>query len=176
MKIKINKKKGIFFRISGLPGSGKTELAKKLLPQIRNEFGPTIMWSGDDLRRIFKNKKYDLQSRYEFGKINVKLAKFFNDQMINVIFATVGLNDKIRKYTKLKIKNYIEILVKTDLKKIKKLNLRKFYTDGSANVWGLDLKPEYPKRPSISIKNNFKVDLNKLSLNILNQLKKKYIK
>ena len=176
MKIKINKKKGILFRISGLPGSGKTELAKKLLPLIRNNFGPTVMWSGDDIRRIFKNKKYDLKSRYEFGKTNVKLVKFFNDQMINVIFATVGLNDDIRKYTKLKIKNYIEILVKTDLKKIIKLNLRKFYTNKSTNVWGYDIKPEYPKKPSVCIKNNFKDDLNKLSLCIFNQIKKIYIK
>ena len=43
MKIRINKKKGIFFRISGLPGSGKTRISQKLLPKIKKEFGPTIM-------------------------------------------------------------------------------------------------------------------------------------
>ena len=102
MKIKkrINKKKGIFFRISGLPGSGKTRIALKLLPMVKKKFGPTIMWSGDDMRRIFKNRKYDLKSRNQFGEMNVKLASFILNQKINVIFATVGLNNEIRNYTK----------------------------------------------------------------------------
>ena len=51
----------------GLPGSGKTRIALKLLPMIKKKFGPTIMWSGDDMRRIFKNRKYDLKSTIFWG-------------------------------------------------------------------------------------------------------------
>ena len=40
--MKINKNKGILLRISGLPGSGKTRIAKKLLLPIRKKYGPTI--------------------------------------------------------------------------------------------------------------------------------------
>ena len=85
---KINKKKGIFFRISGLPGSGKTRIALKLLPMIKKKFGPTIMWSGDDMRRIFKNRKYDLKSRNQFGEMNVKLASFIKLIVPNIISIT----------------------------------------------------------------------------------------
>ena len=73
IKKKIDKNKGILFRISGLPGSGKTKIAFKLLHRIRKKFGPTVIWSGDDMRRILKNRKYDLKSRNEFGKTNVNI-------------------------------------------------------------------------------------------------------
>jgi len=172
MKIRINKKKGIFFRISGLPGSGKTRISQKLLPKIKKEFGPTIMWSGDDIRRIFKNRKYSLKDRIEFGVMNIKLAKFFLGQKINVIFATVGLDEGIRKYTKKNIENYIEILISVDLKKLKNSNIRKFYKSGSKNVWGNDIKPSFPKKPTVKIKNNFKDSLDRISSRVLTQILK----
>lgn len=172
MQKKINKNKGLFIRVSGLPGSGKTEISRKLLPKIKNLYGPTIMWSGDDLRRIFRNRKYNIKERYLFGISNVKLAAFINNQKINVIFATVGLNEKIRQFTKKKIKNYIEVLIYTNITKIKKLKIRKFYTNGSMNVWGNDIKPEFPKNPDIKIKNNFKKDINLLVEIILKKINK----
>ena len=116
----IKKNKGVLFRISGLPGSGKTRVAKKLLSEIRKSYGPTIMWSGDDIRRIFKNRDYHPDKRYKFGVQNVKLIKYFTNQKINVIFATVGLDKKIRSFTKKNISNYLEIFIRTDFKKLKK--------------------------------------------------------
>ena len=59
----MNKKLGILFRISGLPGSGKTQVAKLIHPKINSIFGPTVMWSGDDLRKIFNNNSYKLKDR-----------------------------------------------------------------------------------------------------------------
>ena len=40
---KINKKKGILFWITGLSGSGKTSLAKKIKKDISKKYGPTII-------------------------------------------------------------------------------------------------------------------------------------
>tara|TARA_Y100000741_G_scaffold234953_1_gene179634 strand:- start:703 stop:1236 length:534 start_codon:yes stop_codon:yes gene_type:complete len=169
---KINKKKGIFFRISGLPGSGKTRIALKLLPMIKKKFGPTIMWSGDDMRRIFKNRKYDLKSRNQFGEMNVKLASFILNQKINVIFATVGLNNEIRNYTKKNIPNYIEIYIGSKIKTLRKRKVRKFYQDkkNAKNVWGFDIKPQIPKKPDIKIFNNFKFNINLLSIKIFKKI------
>ena len=55
-KIKLNKQKGIFFWITGLSGSGKTIIAKKILKSMIDLYGPTLLMSGDSLRRIFKFK------------------------------------------------------------------------------------------------------------------------
>ena len=168
---KIVKKKGVFFRISGLPGSGKTSIAKKLLPLIKKKFGPTIMWSGDDMRRIFKNRKYTLKDRVDFGKMIVKLASFFLKQKINVIFATVGLNEEIRNFTKKNIVNYIEIYIESEIKQLQKRKVRKFYNNTNIkNVWGLDINPQIPKKPNIKITNNFRVSIDVLTKKILKKI------
>ena len=61
-----NKKKGILFWVTGLSGSGKTAIAKKIKTQISKLYGPTIIVSGDDLRRIFNLNKYDYLSRLNY--------------------------------------------------------------------------------------------------------------
>ena len=50
---KIDKNKGIVFWITGLSGSGKTLIAKKIGNEIKLKYGPTIIISGDDVRNIF---------------------------------------------------------------------------------------------------------------------------
>ena len=166
----MNKNFGILFRISGLPGSGKTELSKLIHKDINILFGPTVIWSGDDLRNILNNKKYTLRERNKFGIINVKLIKLINSQKINVIFATVGLKTAIRNYFKKHIPNYIEIVVKTQLADLRKRGNRVFYSNGSKNVWGLDIKIEYPTNPDILIENDFKKNLNVLKKKLIKGL------
>ena len=53
-KIIRNKDKGILFWITGLSGSGKTAIAKKIQKKISYLYGPTIEFSGDDFRKIFR--------------------------------------------------------------------------------------------------------------------------
>ena len=168
----MNKKFGILFRVSGLPGSGKTELAKLIHPEINKIYGPTIMWSGDDLRKIFNNQSFSLVERNKFGAQNIDLIKLINTQKINVIFATVGLNTQIRKKFDKKIPNYIEITIKTRLDHLKKRKVRKFYNNNSKNVWGKDIKAEYPKKPDVLIKNDFKKSLNEMKFLTLHKLTK----
>ena len=55
---KLKKNKGILFWITGLSGSGKTELAKKIKNKISAKYGSTIIVSGDDLRKIFSFNKF----------------------------------------------------------------------------------------------------------------------
>ena len=166
----MNKKNGILFRISGLPGSGKTEIAKLIHPKIQKIFGPTLMYSGDDLRKIFNNKSYKLKDRYKFGLQNIDLINLLISQNINVIFATVGLSSKIRKAFKNKISNYIEIVIKSEFDELKKRKNRKFYNNNSKNVWGKDIKVEFPNNPDVIIINDFKKNLNHLKNILLKNL------
>ena len=49
----MKKNLGILFWITGLPGSGKTTIGNILLKNISKKYGPTIVLSGDDLRKDF---------------------------------------------------------------------------------------------------------------------------
>ena len=75
MKKKINKNKGMLFWVTGLSGSGKTVIAEKIKSDIAKYYGPTLLVSGDDLRKIFKFNKYTAKERKVLGKYYCNFAK-----------------------------------------------------------------------------------------------------
>lgn len=168
--MKIDKKFGILFWITGLPGSGKTEIAKKIHKKIIKLYGPTICISGDELRKIFKFKGYARHQRLNIAKKYVKLINLLINQKINVIISIVGLLDDLRYENKKKFKNYFEIYIKTNFNVLKKQKNRKFYFNGEKNVWGNDIKPEFPKKPDLIVINNFKENLDNISVKIFKKI------
>ena len=114
------------FWVTGLSGSGKTTLAKKIKKDIENLYGPTLLISGDDIRRMFDFQKYTAEERYSLLIKYRKFAKFITNQNINLIFAVVGMTDSVRNWYKKNIPNYIEIYIKADLKKLLKLKRKKY--------------------------------------------------
>tara|TARA_B100000242_G_C42981908_1_gene455771 strand:+ start:233 stop:763 length:531 start_codon:yes stop_codon:yes gene_type:complete len=167
---RINKKKGILFWITGLSGSGKTSIANKIHKNISKMYGPSIVISGDNLRKIFELNKYDYQSRMLNMKKFTKFAKFITDKKINLIFAVVGLIEKPKIWSRKNIDNYIEIYVKTDIKKIIKKNKKKLYHNKKKNIVGLSIKPEFPKKYDILINNDFTKSLGELSKILENKI------
>ena len=82
--IKLNKKKGIVFWITGLSGCGKTKIGHKIKNDIIKKYGPTILFSGDDIRNIFnlkQPKNLEMVTRILFSnrrkKINKNFVKLF---------------------------------------------------------------------------------------------------
>ncbi len=167
------KKKGILFWITGLSGSGKTTLGKNIHKDIIKLYGPTIMISGDNLRKIFKLSGHSKNERLKITKSYCSFVKYITDQNINVIFAVVGLFDEPRRWNRKNVSNYIEIYIKSNIKKIIKLGQKKIYHKKNIkNIVGIDLKPEFPKKPDITITNSFKFSKEKMSKMIIEKIKK----
>ena len=80
-KIIRNKNKGIFFWITGLSGSGKTTISKKIKKKIAYLYGPTIELSAEDLRKILKFNKYTQKP--------VGYILFNNDKPVYIIWSFV---------------------------------------------------------------------------------------
>ena len=173
MKKKIKKNHGILFWITGLSGSGKTHIAKKIKKNISKNYGPTVVISGDELRKIFQLKGYSYNERLKTVMKYCKLSKFFTSQGINVVFAVIGMIDQIRNWNKKNIKNYVEIFINSEIKSIIKKGKKKIYRDFNKNIVGLDIKPELPKKPDIIIRNNFKKNIDELSKELFLKIKKK---
>ena len=112
------KNKGILFWITGLSGCGKTSLAKNILNFVKKNYGPTIIFSGDDLREMFGYKKFDKNSRLKYALSYSKFCKEITDQNINLIFSTVSLYNRVRSWNKKNINNYFEIYVEADIEKL----------------------------------------------------------
>tara|TARA_B100000945_G_C20333620_1_gene573695 strand:- start:296 stop:820 length:525 start_codon:yes stop_codon:yes gene_type:complete len=171
--MKKNKKKGILFWITGLSGSGKTTLGKTIYKDIVKLYGPTIMISGDNLRKIFKLNGHKREERLKLSKSYCQFAKYIVNQKINIIFAVISMFNKPRKWNKDNIENYIEIYVKSDLRKI--INLRKkkiYHKKNIKNLVGIDIVPEYPKKPDIIINNFFNKSKEKISKELIGKIKK----
>jgi adenylylsulfate kinase len=171
---KNDKNRGYLFWITGLSGSGKTQIGKQILPTINKKFGPTLLLHGDDFRKIFNLKGYSKNHRIEYGKRFIKFINLIINQNINVILTVVGLFDVLRKINKKKFKNYVEIFIQTDLKKIIKFNKKKLYKNKIGNIMGLNIKAEFPKNPHIIIKNNFDSTIKELSEKIIKKISNKY--
>ena len=168
---KMTKKKGILFWITGLSGSGKTTLAKKLFPYVLKNCGPSIHLDGDTLRKILDLHGYSFRDRIANSEKFTKIAKFLTDQGINVVFSLVGLMDKPRNWNRKNIKKYIEIYIKSDVKKIISKNKKKIYKKNK-NIVGVNIKPQFPKKPDIIIENTFSKNL----VNLDRELKSKVSK
>tara|TARA_Y100000741_G_scaffold356768_1_gene333800 strand:+ start:95 stop:625 length:531 start_codon:yes stop_codon:yes gene_type:complete len=173
MKKKSNEKRyGTLYWITGLSGSGKTKISKKIKTQISKKYGPTIIISGDDLRNIFNLKTYSIQERLKISKKYCKLVKFITSQKINVIFATVAMFHEIREWNRKNIKNYVEIYIKSDIKKLIFQKKKTFYKNTSKYIVGMDIKAELPKKPDIVIKNDFTRNLDYLSSMLMKKINK----
>ena len=170
MKKKINKKKGILFWITGLSGSGKSSVAKKIYPTIEKNFGPTILCSGDDLRLMFNLKKFDRNSRLKYSLSFSKFAKFITNQGINLALNVIAMFEEVRKKNEKEIENYVEIYIKKNLKKVLNKSKKKIYKKYSSNLVGKDIIAQLPKKPLITIENNFNRSLNQISLEALRKI------
>jgi adenylylsulfate kinase-like enzyme len=164
--------KGILFWITGFSGSGKTQISKKIYSKIKKNYGPTVFFSGDDIRKIFNLKGYSYKERYDTVMKYCKFIKFITNQNINVIFAVIGMMEDVRKWNRKNIKNYVEIYIKSDLKSIIVMRKKKIYQTKTKNIVGLDIKPEYPKKAHIIIKNNFKKNINSYSEELMVKINK----
>ena len=101
-----------------------------------------------------------------------KLWEFITNQKINVIFATVGLIDKLRQQNRLNIQNYVEIYVRSDLLKIIKVGKKRIYKKYNKNIVGKDIAAEMPMFPDIILDNKFDRSVNNLSIQLLKKIKK----
>jgi len=106
-----------------------------------------------------------------YSEIYTKLSKFLTDQGINVVFSLVGLMNKPRAWNKRNIKKYIEIFIKTDIKRIILKGKKKVYKN-KKNIVGVDIKPQFPKNPDIIMENKFNKDLEILQLELQKKISK----
>tara|TARA_B100000315_G_C14472181_1_gene538891 strand:+ start:582 stop:1106 length:525 start_codon:yes stop_codon:yes gene_type:complete len=168
--MKLKKNKGILFWITGLSGSGKTTIAKKIKSNISNKYGPTVIVSGDDLRKIFNFKKFSQKDRLSYALAYCKFCKCITDSKINIILSTVSLFHKVRKWNRANISNYMEIYIQSDINEIIKQKNKFFYKRNYKNIIGKDIKPEFPQSPHIIVVNNFNKPIKFLSKYLIKKI------
>ena len=94
------KNKGAVIWVTGLSGSGKSLVAKKIKRDFDKKKISSILINGDDLRKIFRLNKFDKKSRLNYAYSYSLLSKKISDQGINVIIGTIAMFHKIRNWNR----------------------------------------------------------------------------
>ena len=171
-KNKLDKNKGFLFFIEGFAGSGKTSIGIESYKKINALFGPTIIIHGNEIRDILNIYGYSRIERSKIPYKTSKFIKFITDQNINVIYTVLCLNYKAKSIYKKKIKNFVEIFIDSDVKKIIEKKKKKQIYKLKNCVVGVHIKPQFPKNPDIVIKNNFEKSIKSLSNELILKLRR----
>ena len=75
---------------TGLPGSGKTSLSKKLYKNLKENKIKSKVIDGDSFRKKITNRNYDDQSRETIGFLKIKEAIKYYDKGYFVIISGVA--------------------------------------------------------------------------------------
>ena len=103
-----------------------------------------------------------------------QLIKKISEQGINVIISVIGMFDIIRNRNRKNIDNYIEVYIQCKISNVLKKTKKRHYRS-KKDIVGIDIKPEFPKKPHIKIVNNFKKSPKTMSEEILYKIDKNFI-
>ena len=87
--------------ISGMPGTGKSTLAKFYFNLYKKKFKNLILIDGDAFREVMcHDLGYTLNDRKKNALRLIKLSKYFSDQKVNVIISANLIFQNYRNWCK----------------------------------------------------------------------------
>ena len=167
--------KGWVIWLTGLPGSGKTTITKKLLEKLEKENMKVEHLRMDEIRKILTpERKYTEEERDHAYRALVLIAKMLSKNGINVIIDATGHRRKWRELARELIPNFLEVYIKCPLEvcmereakrrdnlvlsNLYRKALRRLQTgeevEGLGEVIGIDVKYEEPENPELVVESD----------------------
>jgi len=102
--------------LTGLSGSGKTNIAKKVIEKLRKKGLAPVLLDGDEIRDAIKLTGFDEESRKRHNLNVGYMAKILESQGKIVIVSLISPYDDIRNQIRGMCNKFIEVYVATDIK------------------------------------------------------------
>ena len=167
------KNKNMLLWITGLSGSGKTTIGKKVYKNLKDHHINTVFLDGDSFREVLGNDLgHNLNDRLENAKRIHRMCRFLISQNINVVCATMSLYKEIHDLNRKEFKNYIEVFIECDIDELVRRDQKGLYSEAlkgkRADVVGVNLSYDKPTNCEVVIDNSEQNNLDKKVEKILN--------
>ena len=148
----------------GLSGSGKSFFARKFVSELNKRNKKVIWIDGDNVRKyITFDLGYSLNDRKKNSFLISNLCNFLEKKNYIVICSILSIFREHQKRNRKIFKKYLQIYIKSDLKKLILQNNKKIYK--KKNVVGIDIKFPEPYKSDFIINNSSKKEVDRKIFN-----------
>ncbi len=139
--------------ITGLPGSGKTTLAKRVKSILEQRTSKNIvLLDGDNIRAILPCEiSYAKEDRIKLGFFYSELALLIEKSNCIVICSFVALFHSVHEHTRLKAKDYFEIFLDPSFEELVNKNKKGLYSKNSEYILSQLKEYEFPTNSDFKI-------------------------
>ena len=154
---------GLLIWITGLPGSGKTTLARETYRLLRTKL-PIVQMDGDIFREIMgSDLRYTIEDRKKNAYRLVKMNKHIVDNGVNIICSTVSLYQEIHDWNNQNIANLVTVYIDVPIEILKQRNKSDLYSqisvEGIDNLGGINQAYQKLQNPQFTILNDSSIDI-----------------
>jgi len=149
-------REGFVVWLTGLPGSGKTTIAKTLEPKLREKEWPVEIIDGDEIRQnLSKGLGFSREDRETHLRRCAYVAKLLSRNGVAVIAALISPYRNVRDYARKETTNFLEVYVKCSIETCAKRDPKGLYKKASAgqikDLTGPQDLYEEPLNPDLTV-------------------------
>lgn len=147
---------GFVIWLTGLPGSGKTTIARLLQSKLKEQGTKVELFDGDEIRReLSPDLGFSKQDRELHAKRVAYLSKLLARNGIIVIVSLISPYRSFREFARQEIGNFVEVYVKCSLETCMKRDPKGLYKKALKgeikDLTGLQDPYEEPLRPEVIV-------------------------
>lgn len=136
--------------ITGLSGSGKSALARRVVAALRGGGRCAVLLDGDQLRAALAQPGHDLAARTQLAMQYVELAWLLATQGLVVVVATVSLLHAVHARNRSHEGRYLEVLLETE----EAIRAARCGDRGGGPRVGVEIAPQFPRAPHLVLRND----------------------
>ena len=149
---------GRVFWITGLSGTGKTTIGRKLCSRLIVAGRTAVFLDGDELRQtIAEDLGHSAHDRLRSGMRNARICGLLASQGIDVVCATISLFHDVHRWSRANVPGYCEIYLHVPLPVLESRDQKDIYARArrgeAVNVVGIDVPAEEPLAPELFLEN-----------------------
>ena len=149
-----NTKQGFVVWLTGLPGSGKTTIAQRLIRELKKRNLKVELFDGDEVRRnLSKGLGFSKEDRDTHNKRIIYVCKLLTRNGVNAIVSLISPYRSTRAYARKNLPNFVETYLKCSIEECIKRDPKGLYKRALAgeitNMTGIQDPYEEPLKPDI---------------------------